>query len=77
MKMSKDLKKRISIVLKNEDNVVVTNDKECEYFTAVGVAGELILYRITLHQMLSAKSEPTIWKVWSQYQWLSMEHDEV
>jgi hypothetical protein len=75
--VSEEKSKRIRIVLKNDDDVVVVNNKDCEYFTAVGVAGEVILYRITLHQILSAKSDPTIWKVWSQYEWMSMEHDEV
>jgi hypothetical protein len=53
------------------------DSKEAEYLTQVGVAGELILYRITLHQMLSAKTQPQIWKVWAADQWQHMVHDEV
>ena len=53
------------------------NNKEAEYLTQVGVTGELILYRITLHQLLSAKMEPVIWKVWAAGEWTRMVHDEV
>lgn len=75
--MAKGTTKRIRIVLRNGPDEEHINSKEAEYFTAVGVAGELILYRVSLHAMLSAKMEPVIWKVWAPGKWESMEHDEV
>ena len=70
------LRKQIEIGFKT-GRLIYTNSKEAEYLTQVGVAGELILYRVTLHQMLSAKTEPVIWKVWAAGQWMDMTHEEV
>ena len=70
------LRKRARLFLFDGEQEFI-DSKEAEYLTQVGVAGELILYRITLHQMLSAKTKPEVWKVWAAGEWHRMEHDEV
>ncbi len=71
-------RKRIRITFADEwVDLTYTDDKECEYHTQVGVAGELILYRVTLHQLLSAKMQPEVWQVWASGVWLSHTHDEI
>lgn len=70
------LRKRATLFL-SEGVQEYTDSKEAEYLTQVGVAGELILYRITLHQMLSAKTKPEVYKVWAAGKWQKMIHDEI
>jgi hypothetical protein len=72
----KHMSKRVTISFKDGYKLELIDDKEAEYLTSVGVAGELILYRITLHAMLSAKTQPEVWQVWAAGVWTHMEHDE-
>lgn len=71
------MNKRVRIVFNSGPIQEYTNNLDSEYHTQVGMAGELILYRRTLHRMLSAKLDPVIWKVWAAGRWEYMEHDEV
>ncbi len=57
------LRKEVTIFFADDTIDVYVNSKEAEYHTQVGVAGELILYRVTLHLMLSAMMKPEVWKL--------------
>jgi hypothetical protein len=70
-------RKKIQIQFKDGGISEFTDGKEAEFQTAVGLAGELILYRITLHAMLSARTQPEVWKVWAAGTWEHMVHTEV
>lgn len=67
---------KTTITLKDEV-LEFEDSKEAEYQWQVGVAGELILYVITLHEMLSAKSHPRVYQVWAAGEWEHVIDDEV